>query len=783
MNNWIFIKLLIFTIFVFIQSSIYSQITIHGKVTDPYSKPIENVLVFDTISYNSTVTDSLGNFKILIKKDVSVLSFSHVSYLPQYSNVKTNQSMKIVLEPHQMDLVVVSALSNFQNKRSGQITINKTVVKVLPSIGAEVDYIKSLVLFPGVSSGEEISKGMTVRGGNLDQNLSHINGVQTSNTGHLFNIFSAVPSIAIKDISFYKGGIPANFGNALGSSMEISLRAPMKESLQMEIGVTNSKISYENVFGKNKTSSFIISGRSSYIDFFRQKAKRNTLNNYDPWGFNSNGPTLYFGYSFYDLLANLNIDLGKKFLFNAFGLYSYDINNYIHNNRYITNLEHDLVNATYGFSVSKKWTNHQLKLIGGVNKNEVNRNERTLDFDIQKTVVKDKSLEYAYSVKNWTSRFDYNYTYGKHDFQAGIFSYYKNYHPSNGYLSTYSYNPLLHEGNVEIEQNKTEVFNFWLLGGYLQSDIQYSPKLAIHSGLRWSRFITSPAPIDAFEPRLSLNYSLSDKTSFKCSFDYLTQFDHGLLFSEAGLDNVIFIPSFDEIKPAKNITYTIGGTHKFLNKSLFFTGALFYRKLWNLQKLALDSKDNIIGDSFSELIVGKGKGTAYGVEIQSTYQKKEYLFNLSYTYSRSTRQFDDFNNDATFYFDYDKPHELTLSGAYGLGKKSSFSFNFILRNGVRYTLPSGIVNSQFGSKPILLYDGYHNEAQLPLYHRLDVGYDYAFELPGKWKGKIKLNIVNVLNTRNINFIEIKETGFSNYNVEGISYFPILPSININISYE
>ena len=775
--------MLIFIIFASIQTSINCQITIQGKVVDQFSSPIESVLVFDTINYNSTITDSLGNFKILIGNDVSVLSFNHVSYLHIYRIVNSDQSMVIVLESHQMDLVVVREISNFQNKRSGQITINKTVIKALPSIGGEVDFIKSLVIFPGVSNGEEISKGITVRGGNLDQNLSHINGVQTSNTGHLFNIFSAVPSIAVKDISFYKGGIPANFGNALGSSMEISLREPIKESLQMEFGVTNSKISYENVFGKHKKSSFIISGRSSYIDFFRQKAKRNTLNNYEPWGFNTTGPPLYFGYTFYDLFASLNIDLGKDFRFNVFGLYSYDINNYIHNNRYITHLKHDLVNTTYGFSVSKKWGYHQLKLTGGVNENEVNRDERTLDFDIQKTIVKDKALQYAYSVKNWTSKLDYNYDYGEHGFQFGIFSYYKNYHPSNGYVSTYSYNPLLHESNVEIDQNNSEVFNFWLLGGYIQSDIQYSSKLAIHSGLRWSRFITSPKPLDAFEPRLSFNYSLSNKTSIKCSFDYLTQFDHGLLFSEAGLDNVIFIPSFDEIKPAKNLTYTIGGTHKFLNETLFFTNSIFYRKLWNLQKLALDSKDNIIGDSFSDQIVGKGKGTAYGLEIQTTYQQNAYLFNLSYTYSRSTRQFDNFNNDESFYFNYDKPHELNLSGAYGLGRKSSFSLNYILTNGVRYTLPSGIVNSQFGSKPVLLYDGYHNEAQLPLYHRLDVGYDYAFDLPGKWKGKIKLNIVNVLNTRNINFIEIKEAAINNYDVEGISYFPILPSININISYE
>ena len=96
------------------------------------------------------------------------------------------------MEANQLKEVVITGISSFQDTRSGRISINKSVVKALPTLGGEVDYISSLVLFPGVSNGEEISKGITVRGGSLDQNLAHINGIQTSNTGHLFNIYSVV---------------------------------------------------------------------------------------------------------------------------------------------------------------------------------------------------------------------------------------------------------------------------------------------------------------------------------------------------------------------------------------------------------------------------------------------------------------------------------------------------------------------------------------------------------------------------------------------------------------
>jgi hypothetical protein len=763
-----------------------AQYTIQGKVFEKNTlTPIADVLVFDSLEFKNTLTNSQGKFSIDSSPLPATLYFQHIGYKPLSIQLHNNQSIEVFLEANELEEVIITGISSFQDTRSGQISINKSVVRALPSLGGEVDYISSLVLFPGVSNGEEISKGITVRGGSLDQNLAHINGIQTSNTGHLFNLYSVVPAVAVEDLTFYKGGMPASFGNALSSSMNVQLKKPKHQIFDAEIGATNSKASYENTFGKNKKSSFLLSGRSSYIDLLRKKANRNTLNDFQLNGETSGGPEYHFGYTFFDVLGLLNIDLGKGLELSGFGLYSYDRNTYIYNRSYITFLKHELYNGTYGFSLSKKWkTNNYLSLRAGVNNNEIKRFERTVEFENSDLQTNDVILNHKYGVKNWTGRLDYYHPVSSHQFSAGLFTYYKQFQPGEGQLANYSYDPILRTRDTMVFDNKNEPFDIPLAGTYLQADLKLSDRLDLNTGIRASAFFTYPETYYGIEPRMALSYKINRTSYIRASFDYLTQFDHGLILSEVGLDNIIALPSVGDIKPAKSLNYALGFVTKQLDHRLIISGELFYKDQWNLQRLALDGKDNIVSDSLSELIAKNGTGYAYGLEFQLTYQADIFVLNSSYTYSHAFRKFEGFNKNKAFPFGYDKPHELSISGVMGLGKKSSFSLNFTLYNGARYTLPSGLnASPSDGGQSVLIYDNFQNDTQLPLYHRLDLGYDYSFKLRKKWKGVLKVNVINIYNRRNINFVELRENSDGTYYQEGVSYIPILPSLNLRFTYE
>lgn len=761
------------------------QLTINGQILEQSTQqPIADVVIYDSIHFSTAISDLEGNFSISIEKLPIKLFFQHIAYQEQSIFIENTDELQLLLTARQLDEVIVSGVSSFQDSRSGQISINKSVVNLLPSLGGEVDYISSLVLFPGVSNGEEISKGITVRGGSLDQNLTHINGIQTSNTGHLFNLYSVVPAVAVEDLTFYKGGMPANFGNALSSSMNVVLKRPTKKVIDIEIGATNSKASFENTFGQQKKSSFLISGRSSYIDFLRVKAHDATLNNFNQRGPDADGPEYHFGYSFFDFLGVLHLDLSKGYALDIFGLYSYDKNTYIYNRSYITYLKHELHNSTYGFTLSKKWNSkNSIELRGGLNDNKIKRQEKNLDFDENTTLIRDEFLQHEYGVKNWTSKLDFHHISDYFELHTGLFSYYKQYQPGNGKLETFTFDPVLRIRDTTLLDNQNEVFSVLLSGAYLQSDILFSDKLTANMGLRASIFFTSPKSLKALEPRVALSYKLGKTSHLRASFDYLTQFDHGLILSEVGLDNLISLPSIEDIQAGKSLNYALGFVSKQLEHKLILSGELFYKNQWNLQRLALDQKDNIVNNSLSELIAKNGTGYAYGFEAQLTYQADLFIINSSYTFSRSFRYFENFNNNESYPFGFDKPHELSISGVTGFNKKISFSFNFNLSNGARYTLPTGL-NPSFvvGGRPVLIYNGFQNATHLPLYHRLDIGLDYNFNLNKKWKSVLKLNIINVYNRRNINFIELRENGSGGFYIEGVSYIPILPSINFKISY-
>ncbi len=752
-----------------------------GVVIDKQTNtPISDVYIYNQSQSVSTYSNKNGAFSILLEQVADTIYFHQIGY-EDFKIIGSNKLLKIYLKPIFLDEITVSGVASLQNDE-GNITINKTIISALPTIGGEVDFISSLVIFPSVSKGEEISKGISVRGGSIDQNTMHINGIQTTNTGHLFNLFSSVPSVAIEELKLYSGGIPANFGNAISSALGVTLLKPKKTIFKVDIGASNSKISYQAPFGKNRKSSILLSGRTSYLDLLRITARDKTLNNYQVRGDDPNFGGYYFGYSFYDYLGALTLYLGKGIDFNLFGLYSYDKNTYIFNQNYLTHLKHDLYNLTTGAILTKTWSkNRKLSARLGFNNNAIHRFEKTLEFE-HKQWISDKIINHEYGIQNWTARLDYTFPILQQHFSTGIFAYQKKYNPGTSSLSQTTYDILLKETNQETLTRSNDAFHINTVGFYLQSKIKIKEKLKINFGLRNSAYFSYPKTYYAIEPRLSTFYKINKSSHIRGSFDYLTQFDHGLVLSEVGLDNIITLPSLSIFKPAKATNYALGFVKKLMDYKLILSTDFFYKKQWNLQRLALDGKDNIVSDTLTELVAKNGHGYAYGFETQVTYQGDKMVLNLSYAYGHSIRQFDDFNNGKPFYFGYDKPHELNISSVIGLGKRSTFSLNFNMTNGSRYTLPSGKVVNTAGQS-VLVYNGFQNASHLPFYHRLDVAYQYNLNINEKWKSVISLNIINVYNKRNINFTEIKDDGFDGYWIEGVSYVPILPSLNVKFSYK
>ena len=180
----------------------------------------------------------------------------------------------------QLNEVVVSGErhSSIRAKDPGLDQVSMKSIKTLPVMMGERDILKVSTTLPGIVSVGEGSAGLNVRGSSSDQNAFYINRIPIYNTSHLFGFFPAFNSDIIKDLSIYKGYIPAQYGGRLASVFNITTRQGNRKRFTAHGGISpiTGNIVLEGPVKKD-TSSFLFSARSSYSDWILSRIKDPTI--------------------------------------------------------------------------------------------------------------------------------------------------------------------------------------------------------------------------------------------------------------------------------------------------------------------------------------------------------------------------------------------------------------------------------------------------------------------------------------------------------------------------
>ena len=124
--------------------------------------------------------------------------------------------MEVVVNARKRNENVVKPIMGTQ-----KLTINE--IKNIPVLFGEKDVLKTIQLLPGVKSAGEGSSGFYVRGGAADQNLILLDEATVYNASHLLGFFSSFNSDAIKDLTLFKGAMPAEYGGRLASVVDIKM--------------------------------------------------------------------------------------------------------------------------------------------------------------------------------------------------------------------------------------------------------------------------------------------------------------------------------------------------------------------------------------------------------------------------------------------------------------------------------------------------------------------------------------------------------------------------------
>lgn len=246
--------------------------TLHGRVTDENSQPIEFASVACLQQGKMTMTSLKGEFNLqLHSADSVVIRFSMIGYRAKTKVLRKprgKQSLQIVL--HSSDNTLEGVTVTDTRRQTSQIQeIKKEDLKSLPSTSGNAveELIQSQA---GVSTHNELSSQYNVRGGSFDENSVYINNVEIFRpflvrSGQQEGISVINPDM-VEKIGFSTGGYEARYGDKMSSALDITYKYPKKFEASVSasllgasayIGVSNKKMSWSNGL-RYKTTKFLL---------------------------------------------------------------------------------------------------------------------------------------------------------------------------------------------------------------------------------------------------------------------------------------------------------------------------------------------------------------------------------------------------------------------------------------------------------------------------------------------------------------------------------------------
>ncbi|WCC45163.1 carboxypeptidase-like regulatory domain-containing protein [Tenacibaculum finnmarkense] len=271
-----------------------------------------NIVIKDALK--GTTTNEYGFYSMTILKGIYVLQISYVGYKNKEIKVDLNNNIKrnfeLTLAENALEEVVIKSTNTSKSQLktilTGVSSLRASEIKKLPAFFGEPDITRAVLTQPGVSTVGEGASGFNVRGGNIDQNLLLLDEAPLYNSSHLWGLFSAINADALKDLKFYKGGIPARFGGRASSVLDMRQKEGSSKIFKAEggVGLLFSRVTLEGPIKKDKLS-FLVSGRRTYFDLFfplagedlkNQKMYFYDLNTKLSWNINDNNTLFLSGY-------------------------------------------------------------------------------------------------------------------------------------------------------------------------------------------------------------------------------------------------------------------------------------------------------------------------------------------------------------------------------------------------------------------------------------------------------------------------------------------------------
>ncbi len=200
------------------------------------------------ISFRLPIKDNIISFKYLgYKSEKRIISLSNDSIVSVYMEVLEEKLSEIIVKANKLN-------ENIHSPIMGVLNITAEDLVKIPSAFGEFDILKSMTMIAGVNNAGDVSNGISVRGGSLDQNLILYESAPVFNPTHLFGLLSVFTPDVVSNVSMYKANIPSKYGGRISSVLDIKVKNPYVDKLVMNggIGLLSSRLNLTTPLIKNK---------------------------------------------------------------------------------------------------------------------------------------------------------------------------------------------------------------------------------------------------------------------------------------------------------------------------------------------------------------------------------------------------------------------------------------------------------------------------------------------------------------------------------------------------
>ena len=730
--------------------------------SDGESLPNATVAVaFESQKRMGALSNAEGYYAITsIPSGICMVTVSYIGYATYRDTLwlaagqDLRRDIELEREALQMEGVVVEAkadrVEHEMRKQPSMVSLQIKSLKQMPAMG-ETDLLRGLQLLPGVQTASDFSSGLYVRGGGPDQTGIMLDQIRLYNPSHAFGFFSTFNPDAIKDVTFYKGAYPAQYGGSLGAVLDVQNRDGNRREFNASGGVSliSSRLLAEGPLGEG---SWMMAGRRTYIDPLLKVIKGASDDLED------------LGYHFYDINAKVNnqITPNDNLMISAYGGDD-DLN---------VGVTEGADSLAFGLrwgnrALMGRWTHVFSPSLFGRMIALYSKYHSDITLDLFDTPIAIRNR-----VRDVTVKGDVDYfASADHTVRSGI--------DFTSFRFDYGWQYDQWSDTLTVEP--------YLLSVYVQDDWQMTPLTEVRLGLRGAYY--EEGGHFSLNPRFSINRTLQEGLRLKLAGGRYQQYLQ-LNSAEGFSGGDVWVPLDGTVDPGRSLQIVSGlewepsGTYR-------LSAETYYTDLANLVVLDEERPENVDQETSEDLFKTGGEGYATGLELFAEKRRGRLTGWAGYTFGWTRRQFAEIDGGRSFPPKYDRRHDLSLTGTYQFAPVCptcggwSINASFVYGTGQAFTPAAArytLLDPAVGEPVDRFLAARRNTGRLLPYHRLDVGTRRTLKLFGEGvHAEIYFQIYNIYNRRNEWFVEYNAED-SSKKPQVVPMLPIMPTFGFDFRF-